>query len=196
MIALSYTNIPHSSMNNNHVTTTIQTLKLPLIDLIYNNLLSTSLINHHNQLTPHILFQAITRRSTGEKTDMENLEILESAGYLTVKKTRFISNLTLYHQMIKKNLKSYLYTQKNVYRGKEANWLPPGYIVMKENIEESNNNNIYELGSLDVFPEDENVIFSSPGQIVSLPSIVCNDQCTSLINDFYHQHKFGNVEQR
>ncbi|CAF1327083.1 unnamed protein product [Didymodactylos carnosus] len=245
--------VPHSSMNNNHVTSTIQTLKLPLIDLTYDNLLSTSLINHHNQLTPHILFQAITRRSTGEKTDMENLEILgdcflklaislsmyykysqESAGYLTVNKTRFISNLTLYRQMIKKNLKSYLYTQKIVYRGKEANWLPPGYIVMKENIEESNNNNnnnIYELGNrryvkqvakrkafadmaesligailitsgyssamkfmnwlgLDVFPEDEN------GQIVSLPSIVCNDQCTSLINDFYHQNKFENVEQR
>ncbi|CAF1471495.1 unnamed protein product [Didymodactylos carnosus] len=165
--------VPHSSINNNHVITTTQTftqtcLKLPLIDLTYNNVMSISLINHHDQLTPHILFQAITRHSTGEKMDMENLEILgdcflklavslskyykypqESAGFLTIRKTHFISNLTLYRRITEKNLKSYLYTQKIVYRGKEANWLPPGYIVTNENVEElnNNNNNIYELGN-------------------------------------------------
>ncbi|CAF1083057.1 unnamed protein product, partial [Didymodactylos carnosus] len=160
--------------NQNH-TTTVQTferkyLQLPLVDLTYDTLISTTNINDAEQLTSDILFQVCTRHSTGENTDMENLEILgdcflklavsmsmyyknpqENAGYLTVAKTKLISNATLYRCVIRKKLKCYLYAQKIVYRGKDANWLPPGYIVNDDNcnkmIDDDDKKNVYTLGS-------------------------------------------------
>ncbi|CAF1375740.1 unnamed protein product [Rotaria sordida] len=127
---------------------------LQLIPLIYNN----SLSNHSNlQPSPDILFQAITRRSADEKTDMENLEILgdcflkltismslyhryplASAGALTIEKAKQISNENLYRIAIEKYLKKYLNVIKINFRGKDANWLPPGYIIKKNN----NNNQL------------------------------------------------------
>ncbi|CAF5021702.1 unnamed protein product, partial [Rotaria sp. Silwood1] len=127
---------------------------LPLIPLIYNNL---SLNLSKLQPSPDILFQAITRRSTDEKTDMENLEILgdcflkltvsmalyhrhplASAGALTVEKAKQISNENLYRIAVQKQLKCYLNVMKINFRGKDANWLPPGYIINE--IEQMKNN--------------------------------------------------------
>jgi dsRNA-specific ribonuclease len=120
-----------------------------------------------------ILFQAITRRSSGEQMDNENLEVLgdcflklavsmslyhryplANAGLLTVEKTKQISNENLYRIAIRKDLnpfdatrptngsrdfllnvkriecvKTYLNVKKIDFRGKNANWLPPGYKV-------------------------------------------------------------------
>lgn len=98
-----------------------------------------------------ILFQAITRRSTGEQMDNENLEALgdcflklavsmslyyryplANAGLLTDKKKQQISNHNLYRLTVKNNLKTYLYAKKIEFRGKNANWIPPGYKVNEE----------------------------------------------------------------
>ena len=100
------------------------------------------------QPLPDLLFQAITRRSTGEEMDNENLEVLgdsflkvaasmslyyryplASAGMLTVEKAKQISNENLYRLAVQKKLKNYLNTRKIVFVGKDANWLPPGYMV-------------------------------------------------------------------
>ena len=100
------------------------------------------------QPLPDILFQAITRRSSGEQMDNENLEVLgdcflklavlmslyyrypsASAGLLTIQKMRQISNNNLYRLAMKNELKTYLYAKKIDFRGKYANWIPPGYKV-------------------------------------------------------------------
>ncbi|CAF0889921.1 unnamed protein product [Didymodactylos carnosus] len=123
-------------------------LELPLPELAYDNLTSST---SNKQLPPSVLFQALRRDSTGEKTNMENLEILgdcflklsvslsmyykyakENVGFLTVEKVKFISNNMLYRCAIRKGLESFLYAQKIEYRGKNANWLPPGYVVVKK----------------------------------------------------------------
>ncbi|CAF3252795.1 unnamed protein product, partial [Rotaria sp. Silwood2] len=49
---------------------------LPLISLNYDFSLEN---NSQLQPTSNLIFQSITRRSTNENTDMENLEILGSA---------------------------------------------------------------------------------------------------------------------
>ncbi|CAF3577169.1 unnamed protein product [Adineta steineri] len=132
---------------------------LPLISLTYDNLL---LCNTTLQPSPDILFQAITRRSTDENLDMENLEILgdcflklivsmslyhryplAGAGALTVEKAKQISNSNLYRITVQKKLKAYLNVMKISFRGEEANWLPPGYIIKKTEQNQINN----ELGS-------------------------------------------------
>ena len=115
---------------------------LPLTTLNYTTATT------HEQPSPELLFQAITRRSTGEGMDNENLEVLgdsflklavsmslyyryplESAGVLTVEKTKQISNENLYRLAVLKKLKDYLYAKKIEFRGKNANWLPPGYMI-------------------------------------------------------------------
>ena len=40
-----------------------------------------------------------------------------------------ISNDNLYQLAMKTDLKNYLYVNEVKYEGKQANWLPPGYIV-------------------------------------------------------------------
>jgi endoribonuclease Dicer len=102
----------------------------------------------NQQPLPDILFQAITRRSSGEQMDNENFEVLgdcflklavsmslynryplESAGVLTEEKKKQISNENLYRLAVQKELKTYLNVKKIVFRGKDANWLPPGYTI-------------------------------------------------------------------
>ncbi|CAF4362164.1 unnamed protein product [Rotaria sp. Silwood2] len=102
----------------------------------------------NEQPSSDVLFQAITRRSSGEQMDNENFEILgdcflklavsmslyyryhlASAGLLTAKKIKQISNENLYRLVVKKQLKNYLNVNKIVFRGKDANWLPPGYNI-------------------------------------------------------------------
>lgn len=92
--------------------------------------------------------QAITRRSTNEVFDMENLEILGDcflklamslalyhqypngdSGVLTSNKDRQVSNKFLYGLATKRDLKKYIYARKVDYTGKNANWIPPGYTV-------------------------------------------------------------------
>ncbi|UJR09291.1 hypothetical protein I4U23_013534 [Adineta vaga] len=129
---------------------------LPLIRLNYNDLLSK-----HSTLQPSsaILFQSITRRSTDENFDMESFEILgdcflkltislcfyhryplAGAGALTVEKAKQISNGNLYAIAFLKKLKSYLNAKKVDFRGDDANWIPPGYVV-----QETNANDVLEL---------------------------------------------------
>ena len=95
-----------------------------------------------------MIFQALTRRSAAEKTDMENLEILgdcflklamsmslyhqhprENSGKLTLLKDRQVANLNLYQLATKKNLKNYISAQEVRYGGKDRNWLPPSYTI-------------------------------------------------------------------
>ncbi len=108
--------------------------------------------NGECQPLPDLLFQAITRRSAAERTDMENLEILgdcflklamsmslyhqypfDSAGKITSEKDKQVSNENLYRLATKKELKKYLYFNRLNFGGKEANWLPPGYKTDEEN---------------------------------------------------------------
>jgi endoribonuclease Dicer len=119
-----------------------------LISLTYDNLSSN---NSDFQPLSDILFQAITRRSTDEDVDMENLEILgdcflkltvsmslyhryplAGAGALTIEKSKQISNGNLYRIAVLKNLKTYLNAMKINLRGNEANWIPPGYLIHNE----------------------------------------------------------------
>jgi dsRNA-specific ribonuclease len=102
----------------------------------------------NEQPLPDILFQSLTRRSSGEQMDNENLEVLgdcflklavsmslyyryplASAGLLTTKKIQQISNENLYRLAIQKKLKTYLNVKKIAFRGKDANFLPPGYKI-------------------------------------------------------------------
>jgi dsRNA-specific ribonuclease len=128
---------------------------LPLIPLTYQN---SSSYHSVSQPSPDILFQAITRRSTDENLDMENLEILgdcflkltvsmslyhryslAGAGALTVEKGKQISNGNLYRIAAQKKLKPYLNAMKINFRGEDANWIPPGYIINKTQQTEINN---------------------------------------------------------
>ena len=124
---------------------------LPLASLSYDLLLKD---NPQVRLSPHLLFQAVTRRSAAEKTDMENLEILgdcflklgmsmalyhqypkQNAGKLTPKKDVQVSNANLYKLAVKQELPNYLFVNRIQHGGKEANWLPPGYITDEANSE-------------------------------------------------------------
>ncbi|CAF2152130.1 unnamed protein product [Rotaria magnacalcarata] len=120
---------------------------LPLTLLTYNSAtINNDLTNE--QPSPDILFQAITRRSCSEQMDNENFEVLgdsflklmvsmalyyrypsASPGLLTAKKIKQISNENLYRLAVQKQLKNYLNVKKIVFRGKDANWLPPGYKI-------------------------------------------------------------------
>src|SRR5262249_19728625 len=87
-------------------------------------------------------------RSANENADMENLEILgdcflklivsmclyhrypfAGAGALTIEKGKQISNENLYRITVQKKLKAYLNVMKINFRGEDANWIPPGYII-------------------------------------------------------------------
>jgi endoribonuclease Dicer len=54
---------------------------------------------------------------------------LAGAGALTVEKAKQISNGNLYRIAVQKKLKSYLNVMKINFRGEDANWIPPGYIL-------------------------------------------------------------------
>ncbi|CAF1172745.1 unnamed protein product [Adineta ricciae] len=129
---------------------------LPLARFTYHDLLSTK---SNLQPSADILFQAITRSSANENCDMESFEILgdcflkltvsmslyhryplEGAGVLTVVKAKQISNKNLYRIATMKKLTCYLNAKKQEFRGKNANWLPPGYVVNESNANQSLNN--------------------------------------------------------
>ncbi|CAF1174718.1 unnamed protein product [Adineta ricciae] len=126
---------------------------LPLARFTYHDLLSTK---SNLQPSADILFQAITRSSANENCDMEGFEILgdcflkltvsmslyhryplEGAGVLTVVKTKQISNKNLYRIAVMKKLTCYLNAKKLEFRGKNANWVPPGYVVNGSNINQN-----------------------------------------------------------
>ncbi|CAF3752172.1 unnamed protein product [Rotaria sp. Silwood1] len=110
-------------------------------------------MTNEQQPSPDILFQAITRRSTDEQMDNENFEVLgdcflklavsmslyyrypsANAGLLTETKMKQISNENLYQLAVQRHLINYLNVNKIVFRGKDANWLPPGYIIDESNL--------------------------------------------------------------
>ncbi|CAF1465863.1 unnamed protein product [Adineta steineri] len=121
-----------------------------LLGSLNYDLLSTN--NCGFQITSDLLFQAITRRSADENTDMENLEMLgdcflklsmslslyhqyvDGAGKLTSKRSEQISNDNLYRLALQKNLQNYLNINKPVYEGQKANWIPPGYKITNGDI--------------------------------------------------------------
>ncbi|CAF4312506.1 unnamed protein product [Rotaria sp. Silwood2] len=126
----------------------IPPIVLPLISLNYDFSLEN---NSQLQPSSNLIFQSITRRSTNENTDMENLEILgdcflklaismslyhqypfDCSGKLTSKKDKQVSNENLYRLAKKKELINYLYVDKVIYEGEEANWIPPGYKINDE----------------------------------------------------------------
>lgn len=53
---------------------------------------------------------------------------LANVGELTKEKIKHISNENLYRLAVENNLKDYLYSEKIILHGQDANWLPPGYI--------------------------------------------------------------------
>lgn len=100
-----------------------------------------------SQPSTDLLFQSVTRRSVAEQCDMENLEILGDcflklavslcfyyrypeamAGSLTDLKKTQISNNNLTRISMEKKLRIYLNASKIEFRGKRANWLPPGFV--------------------------------------------------------------------
>ncbi|CAM4964802.1 unnamed protein product, partial [Rotaria socialis] len=130
-----------------NIFSTVQSTVLPLACLNYN--LLGNKCTH--QPCSDLIFQSITRRSANENTDMENLEILgdcflklsmsmslyhqypfESAGKLTRRKDKQVSNENLYRLAKTKDLLNYLYVDNWIYEGKQANWIPPGYITDEE----------------------------------------------------------------
>lgn len=112
-----------------------------------NNLTYNFTVVNHAQPSSEILFQAMTRRSTLEVFDMENLEILgdcflklavsmslyysyssATVGELTERRKHEISNENLYRLIVTRNLKDYLYKDEIIFRKNQRNWLPPGYV--------------------------------------------------------------------
>ncbi len=204
-----------------------------MIPLTYDNLASND-----SDLEPSsdILFQAITRRSTDEDVDMENLEILgdcflkltvsmslyhryplAGAGALTIEKAKQISNGNLYRIAVLKNLKAYLNATKINLRGKDANWIPPGYSIVDESeakryktqkvkrkafadmmeafigaylISTNYSKTIQFMKwlGLDVIPEDQ-----------IIPPIVCssieNGEIDRVVNHFYREQEFSFIEE-
>ncbi|CAF1182266.1 unnamed protein product [Adineta steineri] len=61
---------------------------------------------------------------------------MEGAGKLTSKKDKQVSNKNLYQLALKKNLQNYLNVSKPIYGGPEANWIPPGYTIINDNVTE------------------------------------------------------------
>ncbi|CAF5043527.1 unnamed protein product, partial [Rotaria magnacalcarata] len=86
----------------------------------------------NEQPSPDILFQAITRRSCSEQMDNENFEVLGDS-FL-----KLMVSMALYYRYpsaspaVQKQLKNYLNVKKIVFRGNDANWLPPGYNKINE----------------------------------------------------------------
>jgi len=205
---------------------------LPLIPLIYQDSLSNL------QPSPDILFQAITRRSTGEATDMENLEILgdcflkltvslylyhhypsASAGALTIEKAKQISNGNLYRIAVHKDIESYLNVINLNFRGKQANWIPPGYKLVtddREIIDRYLTQKVKRKAFADMI---EGLIgaylvttdYFRTMQFMSwlgldiipiertIPSIVCSsideNQIECILMNFYREQKFDQIEQ-
>ncbi|CAF3158650.1 unnamed protein product [Rotaria sp. Silwood2] len=114
--------------------------------------MENTLINEQ-QPSPDILFQAITRRSTDEQMDNENFEVLgdsflklavsmslyyrhpsADSGLLTATRSKQISNENLYRLAMQRHLKNYLNVNRVIFRGKDANWLPPGYVIDEANL--------------------------------------------------------------
>jgi len=127
---------------------------LPLASLNYDLLFAN---NCEHQPSPDLLFQSITQRAAAENTNMETLEILgdcflklvmswslyhqypsDNADKLTKKRSSEISNEHLYQISVQKGLKHYLNSIKTIFCGKNANWIPPGFIVDEENAERYN----------------------------------------------------------
>jgi len=205
---------------------------LPLIPLIYQDSLSNL------QPSPDILFQAITRRSTGEATDMENLEILgdcflkltvslylyhhypsASSGALTIEKAKQISNGNLYRIAVHKDIESYLNVINLNFRGKQANWIPPGYKLVtddREIIDRYLTQKVKRKAFADMI---EGLIgaylvttdYFRTMQFMSwlgldiipiertIPSIVCSsideNQIECILMNFYREQKFDQIEQ-
>ncbi|CAF1271794.1 unnamed protein product [Adineta steineri] len=211
---------------------------LPLTTLTFN---SVTISNECTNLQPlsDILFQSVTRRSTGEQMDNENLEILgdcflklavsmslyvryssAGAGLLTIKKKHEISNKNLYRLSIQNKLNEYLNVKKIDFRGKDANWLPPGYKINKiqythQKAKRKAFSDMIEafIGAfliatdytvtlkfmhwlgLDVIPID------NQDHIIKIPSIFrvktfnfSNDQTNRLSNIFYVKRAFEEIE--
>jgi len=203
-----------------------------LIPLIYQDSLSNL------QPSPDILFQAITRRSTGEATDMENLEILgdcflkltvslylyhhypsASSGALTIEKAKQISNGNLYRIAVHKDIESYLNVINLNFRGKQANWIPPGYKLVtddREIIDRYLTQKVKRKAFADMI---EGLIgaylvttdYFRTMQFMSwlgldiipiertIPSIVCSsideNQIECILMNFYREQKFDQIEQ-
>lgn len=203
-----------------------------MIPLIYQDSLSNL------QPSPDILFQAITRRSTGEATDMENLEILgdcflkltvslylyhhypsASSGALTIEKAKQISNGNLYRIAVHKDIESYLNVINLNFRGKQANWIPPGYKLVtddREIIDRYLTQKVKRKAFADMI---EGLIgaylvttdYFRTMQFMSwlgldiipiertIPSIVCSsideNQIECILMNFYREQKFDQIEQ-
>ncbi|CAF1273759.1 unnamed protein product [Rotaria sordida] len=150
----------YSLFDNEHMSiVTFDDCLTNIFSSIPSNVLSLVSFNYNfslkniNELQPssNLIFQSITRRSANENTDMENLEILgdcflklaismsfyhqypfDNVGKLTLKKDKQVSNENLYQLAKKQELINYLYVDKLIYEGKEANWIPPGYKIDEE----------------------------------------------------------------
>lgn len=205
---------------------------LPLIPLIYQDSLSNL------QPSPDILFQAITRRSTGEATDMENLEILgdcflkltvslylyhhypsASSGALTIEKAKQISNGNLYRIAVHKDIESYLNVINLNFRGKQANWIPPGYKLVTDDREIIGRYLTQKVKRKAFADMIEGLIgaylvttdYFRTMQFMSwlgldiipiertIPSIVCSsideNQIECILMNFYREQKFDQIEQ-
>lgn len=205
---------------------------MPLIPLIYR--LSPSNL----QPSPDILFQAITRRSASEATDMENLEILgdcflklvvslylyhcypsASAGALTHEKAKQISNKNLYRLAVQREINLYLNAVKLNFRGKEANWIPPGHKLvtddqeimdryMSQKVKRKAFADMIEaligayLVTTDYFRTMQFMSWLGLNVIPSetaIPSIVCSSidekQIEYILLNFYHEHNFSQIEE-
>lgn len=203
-----------------------------MIPLIYQDSLSNL------QPSPDILFQAITRRSTGEATDMENLEILgdcflkltvslylyhhypsASSGALTIEKAKQISNGNLYRIAVHKDIESYLNVINLNFRGKQANWIPPGYKLVTDDREIIGRYLTQKVKRKAFADMIEGLIgaylvttdYFRTMQFMSwlgldiipiertIPSIVCSsideNQIECILMNFYREQKFDQIEQ-
>jgi endoribonuclease Dicer len=142
---------------------------------------------------------------------------LAGAGALTVEKGKQISNGNLYRIAVQKKLKNYLNVMKIDFRGKDANWIPPGYIINNElefkryktqNVKRKAFADMIEacIGAflistnysitiqfmkwlgLDVIPSNEQI-----------PTILCSsideNEIDPIINNFYKEQAFMDIEK-
>ncbi|CAF4379862.1 unnamed protein product [Rotaria sp. Silwood2] len=142
------------------------------------------------------------------------------AGLLTVKKKKQISNENLYRLAVQKELKNYLNANKIEVRGQNANWLPPGYMII--DIESTiGQRYAYQTAKRKTFSDMIEAfigaflistnytttiqfmhwlgLYVSP--IAKLPSILRSNieptseqQISEIINKFFHDKAFNEIE--
>ena len=143
---------------------------------------------------------------------------LAGAGSLTVEKAKQISNENLYRIAIQKDFYSYLYALKTDFRGKSANWIPPGYIINQDEsiLKRYQTQKVKRKAFADMMEGLIGAFLISTNYFLTIqfmswlgldvlptetdiPSIICpsidNEQIDFILKNFYQEQNFAEIEQ-